>query len=406
MTIDNNSIEKQLIIYGCQTVIPERQAEEISKLLRSGIDWKFVLNVAQRNAVLPLLSWNLRNRFAELLPDKIRLLLENESQRHLRTNLFLTGKMLELLNCLKANGIDAVPFKGPLLAIQAYGDPALRKYGDLDILVQPLNFKKAADILTENGYEPLTSVSWLEKTNWYISRKKDIYFANRVRSVTVELHWKLSGSHFGLPREMNDLWKRLETVDVAGTSVRALSFYDLLIYLCLHGSRHSWERFEWVCDVHELIRSKIDIDWNLLFVKARQFGCENVVALSLRLIYEFFGFEISGADWDKIKSDPVYNEIVLEIRERLFSANARAVKIGERYLYHLRLKERAYDRGKLHFHYVKWYVRIILVPNEIDKNLVLMPRFLHPLYYLFRPIRLIYRYLIRATTAVSISTAI
>ncbi len=73
MTVCTNSNERQLIVYGCQTVIPKHQLEEMSKLLGSGgIDWKFVLNVAQRNAVLPLLSWNLQNHhFAQLLPDKI-----------------------------------------------------------------------------------------------------------------------------------------------------------------------------------------------------------------------------------------------------------------------------------------------------------------------------------------------
>ena len=390
MTVHTNSIEKQLIIYGCQTVIPEHQVEEMSKLLRSGIDWKFVLNVAQRNAVLPLLSWNLRNRFAELLPDEISLLLENEFQRHLRTNLFLTGKMLELLNCLKAKGIDAVPFKGPLLSIQAYGNPALRKYGDLDILVQPINFKKAVDVLSENGYESLTSVSWLEKTNWYISRKKDIYFANPDRSVIVELHWKLSGSHFGLPKEMNGLWNRRENLVVAGTSILALSFYDLLIYLCLHGSRHSWERFQWICDVHELIRSKDDINWNHLFEKATRFGCENVVALGLRLIQEFFGFSLSGPACEKIELDLVYDEIVREIRERLFSANARSVKIGERYLFHLRLKERAYDRWKLHYHYLTWYMRIIFTPNDMDREVLHLPSWMAPIHFIFRPMRLLY----------------
>lgn len=395
MTIANNSIEKQLIIYGCQTVIPESQANEMSKWLRSGVDWKFVLNVAHGNSVLPLLSWNLRNRFGELLPDEINVLLENEFQRHLRTNLFLTGRMLELLKDLRIKGIDAVPFKGPLLSLQAYGDPALRKYGDLDLLVQPIDFKKAAEIIGEHGFEPLTSVSWLEKTNWYISRKKDIYFANQDRSVIVELHWKLSGSHFGLPREMNGLWKRLETVDVAGTAVPSLSYYDLLIYLCLHGSRHSWERFQWVCDIHELIRSNADLDWNLLFEKAKRFGCENVVALSLRLIHEFFGFNVPGPDWKKIKGDPIYDEIVIEIRERLFSGSIRSVEISERYYYHLRLRERIFDRWKLHYHYLTWNLRIIFTPNELDKSVLHFPRILYPLYYLTRPLRLLFSRVLR-----------
>ena len=396
MTVCTNSIEKQLIIFSCQTVIPKHQVEEMSKLLGSGgIDWKFVLNVAQRNAVLPLLSWNLRNNFSNLLPDQIRTLLEKELQSHLRANMFLTGKLLELLELLRAENIEAVPFKGPMLALQAYENAALRKYGDLDVLVQPRDFKKAIDIIKENGYEPLTSVSWLEKTNWYVSRKKDIYFANPDRSVIIELHWKLSGSHFGLPKEMNDLWNRLENVELAGTPIPTLSFYDLLIYLCLHGSRHSWERFQWICDIREVIGSKDDIDWNYLFDEAKRFGCENVVSLSLRLLHEFFGFDVYHPAWAKIKSDPIYDEIVREIRERLFSETAISVVIGERYPYHLKLKERMSDRWKLHYHYLSWYLRLIFSPNEMDKNILNFPRVLYPLYYLTRPVRLIFNRVIK-----------
>lgn len=399
MTNGSHSVERQLIIYGCQTAIPEGQVKEMSKFLESGeIDWKYLLNVAQRNSVLPLLSWNLINASTELLPDQIRIFLEDELQRHLRTNLYLTGKLIELIKCLEVENIRAVPFKGPLLSVQAYGSAALRDYGDLDILVQPKDFKRAVDIIKENGYEPLTSVSWLEKTNWYISRKKDIYFANPDRSVIVELHWKLSGSHFGLPKEVNGLWERLENVEIAGSDIPTLSFNDLFIYLCLHGSRHSWERFQWICDIHELIRSSMDIDWNRFLDEARQFGCENVVALSLRLVNEFFGFVIPEAAWERIKNDPIYDEIVHEIRQRLFSADARPVNIGERYHYFLRLKERSSDRWKLHFHYSKWFIQIILIPNEIDKSVIHLPRFLQPLHYLFRPIRLTYRYLIRPRT--------
>lgn len=288
-----------------------------------------------------------------------------------------------------------------MLSLQAYGNPALRKYGDLDMLVQPRHFERAVQVLKENGYVPVTSVSWLKKTNWYVSRKKDIYFVDQDRSVNLELHWKLSGSHFGLPREMNRLWDRLETVNLAGTPVLALSFNDLLIYLCLHGSRHSWERFSWICDVNELIRSKQHIDWDLLFAESKRFGCENVVALGLRLIHEFFEFNAPVPIWDKVKSEPIYDGMVAEIRHRLFSAEGKKVEIGDRYLYHLKLKERSSDRLKLHLHYISWYIRIIFTPNQMDKDVLHLPRALFPLYYVTRPLRLAYTYLVRSGKALS-----
>ena len=120
-------------------------------------------------------------------------------------NMFLTSKLLEIIRICSENGIEVLPFKGPMLAIQAYGNPALRTYGDLDILVRPSNFVSAVKLLKEYGYTARTSVNWLERTTWYIGRKKDVYMVNKAGTVKLELHWKLSGAHFGLPKEMNGL---------------------------------------------------------------------------------------------------------------------------------------------------------------------------------------------------------
>ena len=394
-TADHNR-EIDLIIDCCRTVIPAPVTARISSTLDGPIDWKFTLNVAQRNAVLPLFGSNLIRGFSDQLPADITSILKTDRTRHLQHNLFLTGKLIELVKFFEANGIKLLPFKGPILAIEAYGDPSLRKFNDLDVLVQPKQFKKAVALLTDNGWEPMTSVSWLTERNWNISRKKDIYFVDRERNVNLELHWKLSGSHFGLPREMNGLWERLGSIELAGTELSTLRFNDLLIYLCLHGSRHSWERFGWICDIHQLIRSKETIDWDRLYIESGKLGCENVVALGLKLICDFFGFEVHDQGWKKVLGDPIFEEMSREIKGRLFSADSISVHITERYLNHLKLKERFFDRFKIHYHYLTWYSRIIITPNEIDRNVIALPRALHPVYYVTRPLRLIYNYFLRS----------
>jgi hypothetical protein len=391
----NHSRESRLIIEICQTVLKPENIKTLSGILKNQIDWSYTIRVAQRNAVLPLLSWNLLNHFSGQLDEEVRQLLDQDLKQHLRNNLFLTGKLLEIVQFFRANNIEALPFKGPMLAIQAYGNPALRRYSDLDVLVKPANFEQAAKLLSENGYTPLTSVSWLKKSNWYVGRTKDIYFTDKSGTVSLELHWKLSGSHFGLPKEMNGLWDRLECVNLGGTPVSALSFNDLLIYLCLHGSRHSWERLSWICDINELIRSEKDIDWDQVIEKARQLGCERVLFLGLYLAHDFFDLEFSFADWRAIERDEVLVTITRQIRTQLFCESPVVMAIGDRYSYHLGLKENRWDKWKLHFHYFSWYARIILIPNEADKKLLHLPRLLTPLYYITRPLRLLSMFIMK-----------
>ena len=53
-----------------------------------------------------------------------------------RRNLFLVSELLKLLKLLESHGIGAIAFKGPVLALYAYGNLSLRQQLDLDILVR------------------------------------------------------------------------------------------------------------------------------------------------------------------------------------------------------------------------------------------------------------------------------
>lgn len=387
--------EIQLLI-GCSvTSLTTQQIERLSDILRQPLDWNYIFKVAAKNAVTPLVSWNLLRHFNHLLPEEIKTAMDEVFQEHTRHNMFLTGKLIEVIRLFNSNDIPILPFKGPMLAAQAYGNLALRRFVDLDILLPPKHLEAGIELLKAKGYAPTSGLSWLNKTNWHISRKKDIGFANEDQSVKLELHWKLSGSHFALPFEMSRLWQQLEPINLAGVKVNTLSFNDLLIYLCLHGSRHSWERFNWICDINELINSKENIDWELVYAEAKRLGCENTLALGLYLVYEFFSLKVPIPNWQKIENDQTFKEIAADIRARLFAPEWVPVVIGDRYLYHLKLKEKFWDRWKLHLHYIFWYLKIIFTPNAADKNLLYLPRWLAPLYFIMRPFRLFYTYIIK-----------
>ena len=374
----------------------EEMTASVAAILAQDLDWDFLIRISYRNAVFPLVFTNLLKVAPTYLPREVRSTVSDALKHRTETNLFLTSQLFRIIKIFELADIPLLPFKGALLSIQAYGDPALRMYGDLDLLVQPKHLDEATDLLKKSGYRPVTSVNWLHKSNWYISPQKDVHFTDASEQTVLELHWKLSGSHFGLPKEMNRLWDRLESIYLAGTKVPNLSFNDLVIYLCLHGSRHSWERFGWICDVYYLLTSRDDIDWDSILEESKRVGCENVVALGLKLVHEFFDYPIPDVFADSMTQTAVYNEIVDEVRLRLFASKNVQVELGDRYAYHLKLKERRLDRWKLHVHYLSWYLRIVMKPNRVDHDVLHLPKFLHPIYFITRPIRLAYTYLFRA----------
>ena len=78
-------------------------------------------------------------------------------------------------------------------------------------------------------------------------------------------------------------------IQVAGQSVRTLSPEDLLIYLCVHGTKHRWERLTWIADVAELVQSSGDIDWQTTIERSTALGSLRVVLLGLYLSHAVLG---------------------------------------------------------------------------------------------------------------------
>jgi len=67
-------------------------------------------------------------------------------------NRHLTAELVRLMGLLKAAGVPAVTFKGPVLAAMAYGSIELRQFSDLDILVRQTDLPRVAEILTAERY--------------------------------------------------------------------------------------------------------------------------------------------------------------------------------------------------------------------------------------------------------------
>jgi hypothetical protein len=94
-------------------------------------------------------------------------------------NQMLTWAVLRLLS---ADGIDAVPLKGPLLAERLHGDRGMRLSQDVDILVRPREMVRAAEVLRKAGYLPPAP----DSEPHLLHDKLDV-----PGGTPVELHWRI-----------------------------------------------------------------------------------------------------------------------------------------------------------------------------------------------------------------------
>src|SRR5204862_195907 len=123
-------------------------------LLQQGIAWSSLLHAAQAHGVMPLLSWHLSRSCADGVPESTLSELRDRFRLNAARNLFFAGELLKLLTLLQRAGIKAIPFKGPTLAVLAYGNLALRTFGDLDLLLRRNDIPRARDLLAAEGYHP------------------------------------------------------------------------------------------------------------------------------------------------------------------------------------------------------------------------------------------------------------
>ncbi|NJR45522.1 MAG: nucleotidyltransferase family protein [Hyellaceae cyanobacterium CSU_1_1] len=179
-----NKPEIQLLLSCARTQVDERTQVKIKNLVEQEIDWDYLISIARRHGLIPLLFYNLNKLCREAVPQPIFSDLEQYFKIHTRRSLMLTNELLQILDIFKANNIQAIPFKGPTLAISAYKSLALRQFCDLDILIDKKDTMHCLELLTSIGYSVPKFIDEIEQKPYikksFIFRIR--YLSKRIRS--------------------------------------------------------------------------------------------------------------------------------------------------------------------------------------------------------------------------------
>src|SRR6266403_5674002 len=160
------------------------QEEKICAVADENLDWEFLLRLARGHAVTQLLFWRLNPASLHPLPAA----LEAAFQENVRHNLWLTRELLQLHQLFRCEEIRLLPFKGPTLALAAYGNLALRQFVDLDLLVPKSDALRARDLLLANGYRSNLHLSPRREQD-YLDVYDEFVLSSEDGRCLVELHW-------------------------------------------------------------------------------------------------------------------------------------------------------------------------------------------------------------------------
>jgi hypothetical protein len=379
--------ERTVLLLCARTSLDAAQAARLRDLLRQPLEWARAVSAADRHGLLPLLYTHLKAHAADLTPAPWLDFLEQRFHENHRNAMYLAGILVKVLALFESEGIAAIPYKGPVLAQELYGNLALRPFGDLDILLRHRDIPRAASLLTARGFvpEPGSAVpAGQDSSPETLDAAGQFGFLADDGAALVELHSELTLRHFPRSPDPERFLANPATVNVAGRSIPTLRPAALLLFLCVHGAKDFWGRVKWISDIAEFLRVHQTLDWADVRAQARSLGCERMLNLGLILARDLLGCALPEPLQLACEADREAGRLAARLAQGLFDETDSMTAFG-RFLFRVRMHPRRWQG-------LGYALRLTVTPAEEDRALTALPRSFAPAYALLRPFRLLHKY--------------
>ncbi|MFZ0413958.1 MAG: nucleotidyltransferase family protein [Candidatus Acidiferrales bacterium] len=378
------SAEMNVLVCCARRNLDSAQRVRLKSFLPEVIDWAMLIRLAHENGLLPLLYEHLQEIGADCVPREVLSKLREENRQSALRALFLSAELLRIAGSFSQENIPFIPYKGPALAVRAYGNPSLRQFDDLDIVVPQRCMAAVYDEMATLGYaskvvrERCTTKNAREIPGEYV-------FLHKVNHCMVEVHTEMTLRHFPVRPDVEAMIRRGIRISMNGKEVPSFAREDGLLMLVVHGAKDFWARLIWVADVAEIIRGSRDIAWDTVFAEARGLKLTRMLKLGLWLAHEILGAALPGEVAALVETDRAAARLGSAVSGHLLAGRKLPGSILRRSLYRIRMTESLRDG-------LRYWVRLSTAPAEEDWSMLDVPKPLARSYALLRPLRLWKKY--------------
>jgi len=336
------------------------------------LDWKRVLELARHHGVIPQLSEAVEH-FQTAIPHAIVERVRVENRKNTQQALWFTREMFRILEQLKSRNVDAIPYKGPVLAELLYGSITARQYNDIDILIRPRDVHAAVAVLHQLGYKPAIELTPQQQRAYLRSGYEHTFDGEQGRNL-VELQWNILPRFYSVDLKTDELFTRSRTTTFGAQEIRSLCPEDLMLVLCLHAAKHGWVQLSWLADIAVLAQRPID--WNEINQRCEALGVRRIVGLTLALCHRLWKTEPGRFQADR-QSAALLNEQL-----EMLAAGKEFESESMRYFRRmLQARERRSDQ-------VRFIWRLATTPSLGEWSSFRLPLPFSPLYRAVRVFRL------------------
>jgi hypothetical protein len=354
VSYENASLEKEWLFL-CACASPGCSKQKIRELLKVALRWEYLLELAEEHSVVGVMAVRLREADYAEVPDSAREALQSRIRAQHLFALSMAADLFHILQEFSAAGIETLLVKGPLISLLAYGDPAIRNYVDLDLLVRHKDILAATQRMEKLGFEsdvPLSTLRADKIPGEYLFKWPG---TRRI----IELHTERTFRYYPLPMRVEDLFARQRRVALDGREVPGLSLEDEFVLNCIHGAKHFWERLMWVADIAAVVARHAEMDWPKAQQAARDVGAERMLHLGLQLAENLLQVRVPAAMRNAVKQDQGVNRLAERAIRWLPQVGLADPPLRERVLFRMGMRGGGV-RGALYL------FRLSLSPTEED----------------------------------------
>jgi Uncharacterised nucleotidyltransferase len=372
------SREAELLFATARVRISQKAAERIRALVREDLNWIHLIQLAMQHETTALLYWNLQRLCPDSVPAGVLKPLAARYNAQASEAQFRAGELVRILAALDERGLLAVAYKGPVLSQRLYGSLGLREFSkssDLDLLVRQRDLPKAKAVIVDYGYEE------------YSQTEREWIFRQRDSGRFLELQWHFTTHLCRVPDDPERFIQRFETVPLGDATVRSLPLEVYFLVLCLHATKHKWRTLKLICDIAEILASP-EVDWDYVVRQANALGVRRMLALGVLLSQDPLGVPAPQPLLRGLKIDRAARQLAAQCRAELLKEPDDRWRLHADIRFMLKARERRYDEMKLFFQDWLWPETM---PDDEDRRFLPIPRSLSALYYVVRPMRLVWK---------------